>query len=389
MNKLLAAAALACVLTACNEAPPPAEPAGPILQGQQLRFPPGHPQLAQIGIATAAPGRTVTVELPAKLAWNEERTQRLYPAFAGRVARIVADVGQPVKPGTVLAVLASPEFGAAQADAAKAQADANLSQKSLQRQRELFEAGVAARKELDVAEAEAARSQAEVQRAVARTRLYGAGAGVNQTLAITSGVAGIVVERNLTPGQELRPDQMGAGAPPLFVVSDPTSLWVQIDARESEAGTLRPGATFELTVPSLGGAKFEGHITAAADFIDPSTRTIKVRGVIDNRDRRLKAEMLATARVERMLGNGVLVPAQAVSLRGADHWVMVEVQPGVFEPRDVTLGYQGPKQVLVTSGLEAGDRVVNENLLLIARQYGLAVEVARAAAPAPRAGASR
>jgi cobalt-zinc-cadmium efflux system membrane fusion protein len=386
MKNLLVVTALTCAiagaLTACHDAPAAAEPAGPILQGKQLRFPPGHPQLAQIGIATASPGKTVTVELPARLVWNEERTQRIYPAFAGRVARIVADVGQPVKPGSVLAMLASPDFGAAQADTAKAQADAQLTQKGLQRQRELFEAGVVARKDLEAAEADAARAQAEVQRAASRTKLYGSAAGVNQSLAIASGITGIVVERNLTPGQELRPDQAGPGVPPLFVVSDPTSLWVQIDAREGEAVTLRPGATFELVVPSLGNQTFEGRITATADFIDPATRTIKIRGVVDNRDRRLKAEMLATARIERTLGSGVLVPAQSVSLRGNEHWVMLQVQPGVFEPREVAVGYQGPKEVLVTKGLEAGDKVVSDNMLLVARQYGIAMEAAKPTAAA-------
>ena len=398
MNKLLAptrlartrltlALALASLAGACHDAPGPPEPPAPILQGQQLRFPANHPQLAQIGIATASPGKSVTVELPAKVVWNEERTQRIYPAFAGRVTRIVADIGQPVKPGTVLAVLASPDFGAAQADAAKSQVDARLTQKALQRQRELFDAGVVARKDLDSAEADAARANAESQRALARTRLYGSAVDqVNQSFALTARIAGVVVERNVTPGQELRPDQMGPGVPPIFVVSDPTSLWVQIDARESEAGTLKPGASFELVVPSLGNEKFEGHVTAASDFIDPGTRTIKVRGAIANPDRRLKAEMLATARVERQLGSGVLVPAQSVSLRGTQHWVMVQVQPGVFEPRDVNIGYQGARDVLVTRGLEAGDQVVSDNLLLLARQYRLALdEAVPASGVAPQA----
>ena len=368
---LLLAATLA--LGACrDEASTAAEPASPVLQGRQLVYPANHPQVAQLGITVAAPAKTLTVDLPARLVWNEDRTQRIYPAFAGRVARINADLGQVVKPGTVLAQLASPDFGIAQADTAKAQVDARLAQKSLARQRELFDAGVVARKELEQAEADAARSQAEVQRAEARTRLYGAqGGGVDQRLALVSGIAGIVVERNLTPGQELRPDQMGPGVPPLFVVSDPSSLWVQIDARETEAGTLRPGATFELLVPSLPGEQFEGRVIAAADFIDPATRTIKVRGLIANGDRKLKAEMLGTARVQRSPGAGVMVPASAVLLRDARQVLFVQVRPGVFEPRDVTVGWQGPKDVLVSRGLEAGEQVVSDNTLLLARQYGL------------------
>ena len=365
-------------MSACTEAPTPApEAPAPILQGGQLRFASNHPQLALLGLAAAAPGKAITVELPAKLVWNEERTQRIYPAFAGRVMAIKADVGQQVKSGTLLAQLASPDFGMAQADTAKSQADVGLTQKSLARQKELFDAGIIARKDLDVAQADAARAQAESQRAQARTKLYGGGGGVNQQLGLSANISGVVVERNLNPGQEVRPDQSGPGVPALFVVTDPTSLWVQIDARESEIGTLKIGSAFELVIPSLGGQKFEGKVTAAADFIDPSTRTIKVRGVVANPNRILKAEMLATARIERILGSGVVVPSQAVSLLGARHRVMVQVQPGVFESREVTLSYQGPKETVVSSGLEAGEQIVSENMLLLARAFRVAQNEAK------------
>ena len=374
---------LACI-SACTEAPTTApQPPAPVLQGNQLRFAPGHPQLALLGMATAAPGKAVTVELPARLVWNEERTQRIYPAFAGRVMAIKADVGQQVKSGALLAQLASPDFGMAQADTAKAGAEARLSQKSLQRQRELFEAGIIARKDLDQAEFDAARTQADIQRTEARTRLYGGSSSVNQQLGLMASINGTVVERNLNPGQEVRPDQSGPGVPALFVVTDPTSLWVQIDARESEIGTLKIGSTFELVVPSLGGQKFEGHVTAAADFIDPATRTIKVRGVVANPNRLLKAEMLATARIERQLGAGVLIPSQAVSLLGTKHTVMVQTAVGVFESREVNLSYQGPRGTVVSSGLEVGDQVVSENMLLLVREFRIAQSDARPASKKP------
>ena len=382
------------LLAGCSEAPvPAAQPAAPIVQGNQLRFTAGHPQLALLGLTAAAPVKTITVELPARLVWNEERTQRIYPAFAGRVMAIKADVGQAVKPGSLLAQLASPDFGMAQADTMKAQADSRLTQKSLARQRELFEAGIIARKDLDQSEADAARSQAEVSRADARTRLYGGGGAVNQQLALNATINGIVVERNLNPGQEVRPDQSGPGVPALFVVTDPRSLWVQIDARESEVGTLQPGAAFELVVPTLPGQKFEGRVTAAADFIDPATRTIKIRGLVSNTDRKLKAEMLATARIERTVGAGVIVPAAAVLLSGARHLVFVQTEPGVFESREVTLSYQGPKEIAISRGLEVGEQVVGDNTLLLARQFRIARDDAKTldekpASPAMAASAS-
>jgi cobalt-zinc-cadmium efflux system membrane fusion protein len=369
---LLLAAAL--LLGACQRAPEErAGPKPPTLEGRQFRYPADHPQLTQLGVVAAKPAQPLAVDLPARLVWNEDRTQRLYAAFAGRVARIHADLGQPVKPGAVLAQLASPDFGVAQADAAKARADAALAQKALARQRELVEAGVVARKELDQAEAEAARTQAEVQRAEARTRLYGGSSGgaVDQRLALVAGIGGLVVERNITPGQELRPDQSGPGVPPLFVVSDPTSLWVLIDARETEVAALRPGSTFQLLVPALPGEKFEGKVLAASDFIDAATRTIKVRGLVQNPERKLKAEMLATARIHREAAAGVIVPAGAVLLQAGRHAVFVQVQPGTFEPRPIQVGWQGPAEVLVTAGLAAGEQVVAENTLLLARQYAV------------------
>ena len=371
-----------------QDAPHTAPVPSPIIQGQQLRFPAGHPHLALLNTATAEAAQSISIELPAHLVWNEERTQRIYPAFAGRVLKLNVDVGQTVKVGQALATLASPEFGAAQADTAKAQADAQLFARALARQQELFQAGIVSRKDLEQAEADAARAQAEYARAQARTRMYGSANDVNQQLGLSATVPGVVVERNLGAGQEVRPDQGGPGSAPLFVVTDPSSLWVQLDAREADIGSLKPGTTITLTFPNLPGQNFEAQIAATGDFIDSNTRSIKVRAVVDNRQRLLKAEMLGTARIERKVGSGVLIPASAVQLRGTEHWAYVQTEPGVFEPRRVKLGYEGMQQVLVIEGLKAGELVVKENGLLLARQFRNAMEESKDHAPAIQPSAS-
>lgn len=374
---LCAAAALQGCGQASSAAAPTAEAAPPTLQSGQLRFAPDHPQLRLLGSQPARPATELAVDLPARLVWNEERTQRVYPAFNGRVSALRADLGQTVKAGAPLALLASPEFGHAQADTAKAQADLVLARQALERQRELFDAGIVARKDLEQAQADAARSQAEASRAAALTNLYGGGHAVNQQLSITAGIGGVIVERNLNPGQEVRPDQSGPGTPALFVITDPASLWVQIDARESDLASMRSGDSFTLQVPAYPGETFTGRVMATADAIDPSTRTIKVRGVVANADRRLKAEMLATARVTQNRSSGVVVPASAVTLDGAKHVVFVQREPGVFEPRDIKIGHEGPRDVIIASGLNADEQVVTQNVLLLARQYQMAAEDAQ------------
>ncbi len=367
---------LLTLLSACQDKPEPVAAAPlPIIENQQLRYPAQHPQLPLLVTEPARAASQFEVELPARLVWNEERTQRIYPAFAGRVIRMAADVGQRVGAGQVLAELASPEFGAAQADTTRAQADARLATQALQRQRELFEAGVVARKDLEQAEAEATRAQAEVARAQARTRLYGSSAGVNQLLGLRSDMAGTVVERNLNPGQELRPDNAQA---PLFVVTDPSHLWVQIDAQEADLRDLRPGAKVQLLVPALGGQAFEATIRTVTDQIDPASRTIKVRATVSNPERLLKSEMLAKVRYARAVGQSVEVPASAVFLRDKAHYVFVQPSPGVFEPRDVAVLVEGSQKVLLAQGLQVGERVVVQNGLLLARELRIARETADA-----------
>ena len=378
--------ALVVVIYALLNQDAPTKPPAPqpIVQGQQLRFPAGHPQLALLGTVEAKAAESVTIELPARLVWNEERTQRIYPAFAGRVLTLNADIGQSVNAGQVLATLASPEFGAAQADTAKAMADAQVAERALARHQALFDADVISRKELDLTEADAMRARAELARAQARTRMYGSSTNnVNQQLGLAATVKGVVVERNLSAGQEVRPDQGGPGNQALFVVSDPSVLWVQIDARESDTASLKPGTKISLTLPNFPGQTFEAKITATGDFIDSNTRSIKVRAVIDNAQRMLKAEMLGTARIERKLGAGVLVPASAVQLRGTEHWAYVQTEPGVFEPRRVKLGYEGLQEVLIVDGVQANELVVKENSLLLAREFRNAQDEAMQHTPAP------
>ena len=288
---------------------------------------------------------------------------RVYPPFAGRVSRIAAQPGDVVKAGQALAFIASPDFGQAQADVGKAAADAALAEKSFARVKELFDNGVAPRKDLAQAEADQARAASELQRARARVNLYGGGAGVDQTVALKTSIAGTVVERNLNPGQELRTDQGGATA--LFVVTDPAHLWVQIDAREQDLAALAKGSKFKLKSTALPGESFEATLDAVADFIDPQSRVIKARGSLDNSARKLKGEMLVTAEFSQAAIKAVTVPARSVVFAEGRHYVFVERGPGKFERVTVVAGTERRGSLAVMSGLEGKQRIVTEGVLLL------------------------
>lgn len=314
------------------------------------------------------------LRLPGRLVWDEERTVRVFPQLGGRVLRIQAEVGAPVKAGQALATLASPDFGVAEAEARKAEADRRLTRQTVERNKELLEAGVIARKDWQQVEADAAKAEAEAERAGRRLASLG-GAGAGGSYVVQSPLAGVVVERNLNPGQEFRPDQ---AATPLFVVTDPTRLWIQLDAAEGSLAGLKPGMSFALETKQYPGERFSGVIRHVADFVDPVSRTIKVRGEVPNPDRRLKGELFVTALVDLPAGNHLRLPAKAVFLMGEQRFVLVEEAPGRYLRRRVEVGAERDGWAEVDSGVAEGEKVVVEgNLHLI--KFIKAAEVAQAA----------
>lgn len=357
---------LTALLAACGDRPGNESTAQWKVDKESISFQPGSPQLAQIRTAPVEPRREAVLRFNGRLIWDEDRTVRIFSPFAGRVQSIAARAGDAVRAGQTLAQLAAPELGQVQADARKAEQDHVLAQKSLARVEELHAAGVAPAKDLQAAQADFERSAAERARTLERLKLYGAAAGtVDQRFAIRTPISGVVVERNLNPGQELRPDAQGDKA--LFVVSDPAHLWFVLDVAEADIGVLRPGVEVQLASTSLAEKRVAGRIAHIADQVDPQTRTVKVRGAVANADRSLKAEMFVTAELKTPTARGLLVPAQAVFLRGERYFAFVQSGETRFERRGVTLGPATDGHQVVLAGLGEHDRVVTDGALLIER----------------------
>jgi cobalt-zinc-cadmium efflux system membrane fusion protein len=363
-RRLLAVVCLAliaaCSRNGADKGPPP-----PRVEKDSVVFEGGSPQLAAIQSVAAAPRREQVLRFNGRLVWNEDRTVRVFSPFAGRVVSIAARPGDQVRPGQALAVLAAPELGQAQSDARKAEQDHALSEKSFARVKELHGAGIAPDKDLQAAEADLARTTAERSRTQARLKLYGNAANaVDQQFELRTPIAGVVVERNLNPGQELRPDSQGDKA--LFVVSDPAQLWVTLDIAEKDLALMKKGVEVALTASALGDERVPALIMHVADGVDPQTRTVKARGVVDNPERRLKAEMFVTAELRVPVTHGLLVPARAVYLRGEQYFVFVDAGGGRFTRQAVKIGPAGADGLqLVLEGLAPTDKVVVDGTLLL------------------------
>lgn len=375
-------AAMAALLTGCDQPKPPAPDAGPRIVGDKLTFAADSPQLKSLQTARVGAPRRREMQIPGRLVWDEDRTVRVFTPFAGRVTRLIANVGDKVSAGQPLAELLSPDFGQAQADVRKAAADLATKSAQLARLRDLAAAGIAAVKDLQQAEADQQSAEAEYQRATARVSTFGGGRDVDQRFVLKSPIPGVVVEKNLNPGQELRPDQPGS---PLFVVTDPTRLWVQLDANEADLAGLKVGTAMLLMTSHYPDDSFAAELRQIADFIDPVTRSMKLRGSVANPDRRLKAEMFVTAKFDLPNADTPSVADKAVLLDGIRRYVFVKTGAGEFTRRGVRVGPASGDAVPVLSGLKEGDEVVVAGALYLQQMLvsaGNRTDPAPAASPA-------
>ena len=353
---------------------PNADPPEARVDGETVSFPTNAPQLASISVETAEPRKIAVSHVTGRVYWNDDLTVRVFTPVAGRVTHVLADISQEICSNQPLAEIDSPDFGQALAAAQTAVGNYAAADKAFARTKDLLAHGAAAAKDVEAAEAGYHAAAAERDRSLAQLANFGGNLdSTNSLYLLRSPLAGVLVEKNLTPGQELRPDMMLGNVPqtydPVFIVSDPTTLWLQLDVAEDDLPELRSGLALRVTCKAFPNRVFDGTLEKIGDTLDPATRTVRVRGVVRNPDRLLKAEMYVLVDVVRETSQAespaIEVPAQALFLSDNGYCLFVEQSPGQYRRQRVRVGIEKDGQVPVIEGLEAGQRVVTEGALLL------------------------
>ncbi|HKS26536.1 MAG TPA: efflux RND transporter periplasmic adaptor subunit [Pyrinomonadaceae bacterium] len=360
---------------------------------------------------------------------NQQQTQQATPLVGGRVEQVRAQLGDRVRAGSVLAVIASPEIAELHGKLHEAETQLALAERNyirvqraenrvavlsakakldeaesnLRRVRRLVELGAGAGKDVVAAEAAYKTAKAEydfqsnislnreLQEARAavetarvdvghiRDQLRALGAPVpagerddhsknTSLIAVRAPVTGTVTERLVNVGAGVE-----AGKP-LFTIANISTVWVIANVPEAQVGLLRPGTPAEIRSAALG----EGAIAGRVSYIDPQlneeTRTARVRLEVVNQNERLKAGMFVEVGFEAgtgpATGEELVVPTAAVQKIGDRTVVFIpkEDEQGAFEVRDVELGGEVEGYSRVLSGLKLGERVVTKGSFMLKSQ---------------------
>jgi membrane fusion protein (multidrug efflux system) len=262
---------------------------------------------------------------------------------ADRVAAIHFEEGKQVKKGDVLVELDSQE---ARADLAAAEAAERDSRSQYKRSQELFQTRALSEAQLEQLEATMLANQARV--AAARSRL-------NDRI-ITAPFDGRVGLRNVSLGGLVSPGTV------ITTLDDLSVVKLDFAVPELFLSSLEPGLTVAAQSSAYPNTTFKGRVDSVDTRVDPTTRAVVVRALIDNKDGRLRPGMFMTLRLVRAAGKALMLPESAIVPEDSRQFVFV-VDGDRARKREVTIGRRRPGEVEILKGVTEEDVVVIDGTL--------------------------
>lgn len=340
-------------------------------------FPSDSPMLKRLRVAPvelqALPTEEVTA--PGKVEANPNRIARVGLPVPGRITSVLVQLGDVVTQGQPILTIESPDAGEAlsaslQAESAVTQAKAawEKAQVDLTRTRDLYDHDAAAKKDvLDaqnaLTQAKAALDQAQAARAQTLRRLAILGLKPHTAqpyVTVHAPLPGKVLDINTVPG-EYRTDT----AATVLTIADLHTVWISSDVPETVIRLIQPGEPCEVHLVAYPGETFTGRVSRIADTVDLQTRTIKVWVELENPQGRFRPGMFVSIRHIEAVQPVPVVPAGAVRQGNSHATVFVERNPGQFQETPVTVGKRIGDNIPILTGLQAGERVVIDGLMLL------------------------
>jgi cobalt-zinc-cadmium efflux system membrane fusion protein len=277
-----------------------------------------------------------------------------------------------VKKGAPLATVEASEFVQGQSDLSTAAAQVKLARTNETRKHALYDAKGGSLQDWQQAQSDLTAATTALNAARNRLRILGkseaeiaaleSAAHIDPVATLSAPIAGVVVDRQVGPGQYLQ----AASGTPVFTIADPASVWLLANVREADSAQVRLGQEMEVAVPAYPKRTFKARVTYVAALVDPVTHRLPVRAEIENRDGALKPEMFANFRI--LTGDArqsPAVPESAVVYEGDAAHVWVVEGDGLLAYRAIRTGRNSDGLVEVIEGLRPGERIVTKGGLFI------------------------
>ncbi len=325
-------------------------------------------QKAGIAVEAAGPARLqAAAEFVGEVRFNEDRTAHVVPRLAGVAEQVVANLGQSVRKGQVLAVIASPALSEQRSELLTAQRRREAARATFEREKTLWQEKISA--EQDYLQAQTALQEADIAVQNATQKLAAVGAVGSATALnrfdIRAPFDGTVVEKHLTLGEAVKEDAS------IFTLSDLRTVWAEFNVAPKDLATVRVGQRVRVSSTAFS-SQAEGVIGYVGALLGEQTRTARARVTLTNPEGAWRPGLFVTVTVFGENQDLPLTVAADAIQTIANQAMVFKAVPGGFEASPVKVGRSDGRTVEVLGGLRAGERVATRNTFVLKSELGKA-----------------
>jgi RND family efflux transporter, MFP subunit len=367
MQRIFALCALVLLLQSCGskEAKNGAADKSDIsISGNTITVSPSSPVLSKISYVTVKEGSycsqfTTTGTVKVMTGCSAE----VATPFEGRISRSFVKLGQKVRAGAPIFEVLSSEYFEAVKGYVQAKQEKLLAGNAYSRQKDLMEHGVGAKKDLEEAESAFRIAQKEQERAEASLKIFNvkpSDAAVGKPLVVCSPISGEIVKDNITVGQYFKGD-----AEPVVTVANLDKVWVVARVKEKSIGLIGQHDKVQVTTDAYPDRPVSGEVSYVGSILDEESRSVEFYIECSNSNHILKPGMFATVAFDHKSANAIVVPSSAIMQDSNSSYLFVKVGRNKFARRVVAATSCNDSEVIVRSGLKAGDVVVAKGGVLL------------------------
>ncbi|MEB3438196.1 efflux RND transporter periplasmic adaptor subunit [Pseudomonas sp. A2] len=323
---------------------------------------------AGVTLESAAPRDLGTVvSFPGEIRFDEDRTAHVVPRVPGVVETVQANLGESVKKGQVLAVIASQQISDLRSEQQAAQRRVELARVTFSREKQLWQDKISA--EQDYLQARQALQEAEISLANAKQKVSAIGASVSSVggnrYELRAPFDAVVVEKHLTVGEVV------SEATNAFILSDLNQVWATFAVPPTDLAKVTTGRAVKVSSPDMN-VEVEGKVGYVGSLLGEQNRAATVRVTLTNPNGAwrpgLFVNIAVTSQTDRV---AVAVPEHAVQTVEDKPSVFVRTAEG-FDTRPVKLGRRDSGYVEITDGIEAGAQVATNGSFTLKSELGKA-----------------
>ena len=306
------------------------------------------------------------LSLSGEVSFNENNMVKIFPRSSGQVIEARVSLGDKVSKGQVLAVVRSADVAGNYSDLSSANADVAIAKRQMENAEALYKNGINSEREYTEAKENYDKALAGKGKVQAAIRINGGGStNAAGEYLVTSPIDGYVVEKKVAAGAFIRSD-MGDN---LFTVSDLKNVWVYANVYETDIAKVHEGYEVKVIPAAYPDKIYTGKIDQVGQMLDPQSKALRIRIVLENKDMLLKPDMFTKVIVSNDEGGkATCIPTAALISQDGKNYVVVYKSKDDLRIAEVSVLRTVNERTYLSGGIQPGALLVTRYQNLIFNQ---------------------